>query len=62
VAYVDLLPSFADAAAHGRVYKPQDTHWNVAGNRAAASVRVAALRRRLAMRGPAVRFRPSAQR
>lgn len=62
VAYVDLLPSFVDAAAHEQVYKPQDTHWNVAGNRVAASVLVAALRQRLAMRGPAARARPSAQR
>ncbi len=62
VAYVDLLPSLVDAAAHERVYKPQDTHWNVAGNRVAASVLVAALRQRLAMRGPAVRSGPSAPR
>lgn len=62
VAYVDLLPSFVDAAAHERVYKPQDTHWNVAGNRVAAAVLVAALRQRLAMRGPPARARPSAPR
>ena len=34
--YLDLLPAFVEAAAHERLYKPNDTHWNLAGNRLAA--------------------------
>lgn len=52
IPYVDLLPVVADAARQGRVYKPQDTHWNVAGNRVAAGHLAAAVRQRLAGRGP----------
>ena len=33
---VDLLPAFQQAGATRRLYKPRDTHWNVAGNRLAA--------------------------
>lgn len=36
IAYLDLLPSFRAAAARTTLYKPQDTHWNIAGNRLAA--------------------------
>ena len=32
----DLLPAFLEAGRHQRLYKPRDTHWNVAGNRLAA--------------------------
>lgn len=38
IAYLDLLPSFRAAAAETTLYKPQDTHWNIAGNRLAADV------------------------
>jgi hypothetical protein len=38
IAYLDLLPSFRAAAAGTILYKPQDTHWNIAGNRLAAEV------------------------
>jgi hypothetical protein len=46
VAVVDLLPAFADSAAATRLYKPQDTHWNLAGNRVAATALARALRAR----------------
>ena len=34
--YLDLLPAFVEGAARERLYKPNDTHWNLAGNRLAA--------------------------
>ena len=37
IKVVDLLPALSEAATRGRVYKPADTHWNVAGNRVAAA-------------------------
>jgi hypothetical protein len=37
IATVDLLPAFQAAAKQERLYKPRDTHWNLAGNRLAAS-------------------------
>jgi hypothetical protein len=33
---LDLYPPFAEQSAHRRLYKPRDTHWNIAGNRLAA--------------------------
>ena len=36
VSRVDLLPAFQQAGATRRLYKPSDTHWNIAGNRVAA--------------------------
>jgi hypothetical protein len=47
VATLDLLPDFQREGRHTRLYKTQDTHWNVAGNRLAASVIAAALRDRV---------------
>jgi hypothetical protein len=35
---IDLGPAFADAVRARRLYKPLDTHWNLAGNRLAAEV------------------------
>lgn len=43
--FVDLLPVFAEQAASTRLYKLQDTHWNIAGNRVAAAALAAELRR-----------------
>jgi lysophospholipase L1-like esterase len=43
--FVDLLPVFAKQARSTRLYKPQDTHWNIAGNRVAAAALAAELRR-----------------
>lgn len=37
IPVLDLLPVFRAAASRERLYKPQDTHWNIAGNRLAAS-------------------------
>jgi hypothetical protein len=47
IAAIDLLPAFAGASPTTRLYKPRDTHWNVAGNRLAADVIGAALALRL---------------
>jgi hypothetical protein len=44
VSTIDLLPAFQHAGESGRLYKPNDTHWNIAGNRVAAEVIVSALR------------------
>jgi hypothetical protein len=50
VAAVDLLPAFQAAAKGERLYKPRDTHWNLAGNRLAASEIAPAVRARIASR------------
>ena len=36
IPYLDLYPAFAAAAPTQRLYKPFDSHWNIAGNRLAA--------------------------
>ena len=36
IRVLDLLPALSEAAMRERVYKPADTHWNLAGNRVAA--------------------------
>lgn len=41
---LDLLPVFREAGRSQRLYKPRDTHWNVAGNRVAADAIVPAVR------------------
>jgi hypothetical protein len=45
VPFVDLLPAFTEQGRSARLYKPQDTHWNISGNRVAAVTLAAALRR-----------------
>jgi len=35
---LDLLPSFVAASKTTRLYKPNDTHWNIAGNSFAAEL------------------------
>ena len=35
---LDLLPAFQEAARTQRLYKPRDTHWNIAGNALAAEL------------------------
>ena len=47
VATLDLTPAFQSAAPVTRLYKPRDTHWNVAGNRLASEAIVAVLRESL---------------
>ncbi|MGE0815856.1 MAG: hypothetical protein AB7O28_11460 [Vicinamibacterales bacterium] len=37
IPVVDLLPAFQASAGGERLYKPRDTHWNLAGNRLAAA-------------------------
>ena len=41
---VDLLPAFQQVGVNLRLYKPRDTHWNLAGNRLAAEAILPALR------------------
>jgi lysophospholipase L1-like esterase len=36
ISFLDLFPAFSEAARTERLYKPLDTHWNIAGNRLAA--------------------------
>ena len=48
---IDLYGPFLRESRHQRLYKPQDTHWNIEGNRLAARVLADHLRERLA--GPA---------
>lgn len=38
IDYLDLLPNFVAAAQTTNLYKPNDTHWNIAGNRLAAEL------------------------
>jgi hypothetical protein len=38
VAYIDLLDEFKSASANSKLYKANDSHWNIAGNRKAADV------------------------
>jgi hypothetical protein len=44
IAALDLLPAFQQAGAERVLYKPQDTHWNLAGNQVAADAISAYLR------------------
>ncbi len=36
IPHLDLLPRFAEEGRARRLYKPRDTHWNIAGNQLAA--------------------------
>lgn len=36
IAHLDLLPAFRERSRHETLYWPNDSHWNVAGNRFAA--------------------------
>lgn len=45
---LDLLPALSAAATRERVYKPADTHWNLAGNRVAAETIARTLAERVA--------------
>ncbi len=38
LTYVDLMEPFRRVSSHTRLYKPYDTHWNIAGNRLAAEI------------------------
>ena len=38
IEYLDLLSEFKSVSQSKRVYKPQDTHWNIAGNELAAEM------------------------
>lgn len=38
INFIDLLDNFASASTRTSLYKPNDTHWNIAGNKLAAEV------------------------
>lgn len=38
IKYIDLMDEFIAASGKTRLYKPNDTHWNIAGNQLAAEV------------------------
>jgi hypothetical protein len=44
IPHFDLTPAFVEAGATTRLYKPRDTHWNLAGNRLAADTVLPAVR------------------
>ena len=52
ISYLDLYPEFAEASKTDVLYRPRDTHWNIAGNRLAAE---AITRSLLAQSTPPVR-------
>ena len=45
IAALDLQPVFFEAGKAAKLYKPRDTHWNLAGNRLAADVLIAEIKR-----------------
>lgn len=38
IGHLELLPTFSSASAQANLYKPNDTHWNIAGNKLAADL------------------------
>jgi len=38
IDYIDLLEDFIPASRKTRLYKPNDSHWNIAGNRIASDI------------------------
>jgi hypothetical protein len=36
IDYLDLTPEFSSRSLNGRLYRPNDSHWNIAGNELAA--------------------------
>jgi hypothetical protein len=47
IGYIDLFPQFLAAAKARTLYKPRDSHWNIAGNRLAAEIIEHNIRRHL---------------
>ena len=47
IPFLDLLPAFVEAGQRTRLYKPRDTHWNLAGNRLAAEAITPIMRERI---------------
>jgi hypothetical protein len=50
IRVLDLLPAFAGEGARARLYKPRDTHWNIEGNRLAATTMTPTVREMLRRR------------
>ncbi len=38
INHLDLYPAFLQASTEKRLYKPNDSHWNIAGNQLSASL------------------------
>ena len=38
INYLDLYPAFCELSTHTQLYKPRDSHWNIAGNALAAEL------------------------
>ena len=38
IDHVDLLPAFREETIRSRLYRPNDTHWNIKGNALAAKL------------------------
>ena len=47
IGYIDLFPQFLQASESRSLYRPRDTHWNIAGNRLAAEIIENNIRRHL---------------
>lgn len=43
IEHLDLLPAFSSTSAQVNLYRPNDTHWNIAGNKLAADLLVSYL-------------------
>lgn len=51
IEYLDLLPAFSATSAKVNLYRPKDTHWNIAGNKLAADLLVNYLSGQIAKSG-----------
>lgn len=51
IEHLDLLPAFSATSAQVNLYKPNDTHWNIAGNKLAADLLVDYLSGQIAKSG-----------
>jgi hypothetical protein len=38
IDYIDLIPEFSAHSLYDRLYRPNDDHWNIAGNELAARI------------------------
>jgi hypothetical protein len=38
VDYIDLITEFSAHSLHDRLYRPNDSHWNIAGNELASRI------------------------
>jgi hypothetical protein len=55
IDYVDLTPAFSSGSLNGRLYRPNDSHWNIPGNELAARLIVQHLSAQLIQPPPSTR-------